>query len=290
MTHVEGMSMDDAELRQKIGQYKFYHRIRLTDTITTPGFLPVVRGQEMVLRHLKSLDLRGRRVLDIGCRDGLFSFAAESLGASEVIGIDNDLSRAAVELLIPFFQSKVRMEEMNLYDLRPDHFGLFDVVIFPGVLYHLRFPFWGLKVIRDIMNPGGHLIVETAIWRSERSNAVLYCPIGAESPYEPTSCTFFNEKGLRDTLQSLGFNTVGVEYLNAPGLRGRFSFVRRIMSDLSAVIRFGNHAPIRNANIKRAVFHATFEGCQEDSFVARYWEKTHDWHTVQTPDELLSHS
>ena len=65
-------------------------------------------------------------MLDIGCRDGLFAFEAESMGASEVIGIDNDLSKAAVEFLIPFLKSKVTMYEMNLYDLKPETFGLFD--------------------------------------------------------------------------------------------------------------------------------------------------------------------
>lgn len=274
--------MNDAEIQENVRRYNFYHRIRLTDTITTPGFAALERGQEMVMRHLKSLDLRGRRVLDIGCRDGLFSFAAESLGASDVIGIDNDLSKAAIEFLIPFFRSKVQMKEMNLYDLRPEHFGLFDVIVFPGVLYHLRFPFWGMKVIRDVMKPGGHLIIETAIWRSERSNAVLYCPIGDESPFEPTSCTFFNEKGLKDTLQSLGFRTVSVEYLSAPGLRGRFSFVRRIVDDLNAAIRFGNHAPISKAHVKRSVFHAVFEGHNRESFFFHYWERTHNVHS-ETP-------
>jgi len=98
--------------------------------------------------------------LDIGCRDGLFSFKAESMVAGEVIGIDNDLSEPATQFLIPFFNSKIQMKQLNLYEILPDTFGLFDVVIFPGVLYHLRYPFWGLKVIRDITNIGAHLLIE----------------------------------------------------------------------------------------------------------------------------------
>lgn len=41
-----------------------------------------------------------------------------------MVGIDNDLSKGATELLIPFFNSKVRMHQMNLYDLKPESFGL----------------------------------------------------------------------------------------------------------------------------------------------------------------------
>ncbi len=57
---------------------------------------------------------------------------------AEVIGIDNDLSAGAVEVLLPYFKSKVQMHQFNLYDLTPETFGKFGIVIFPGVLYHLR--------------------------------------------------------------------------------------------------------------------------------------------------------
>jgi 2-polyprenyl-3-methyl-5-hydroxy-6-metoxy-1,4-benzoquinol methylase len=115
--------------------------------------------------------------LDVGCCDGLFSFAAESMGAAEVVGIDSHLSKPATEFLIPFFKSKVRMLQQNLYDLKARELGLFDVILFPGVLDHLRYPFWGLKVLRDMMKPGGELLIETAIWRGDPNNAMLFCPI-----------------------------------------------------------------------------------------------------------------
>src|SRR5262245_11636792 len=127
--------MNASEIHEAMAKYKFYHIIKLTDEISTPGEPDYVPAQNLCMKHLRSLDLRDKRVLDIGCRDGLFSFAAESMGAAEVIAIDNNLSRAAVEFLIPFFDSKVKMYQMNLYDLQPSSFGSFDVVIFPGVLY-----------------------------------------------------------------------------------------------------------------------------------------------------------
>ena len=83
-------------------------------------------------------DLNGKRVLDVGCRDGLYSFMAERRGAADVIGIDNDLSKAAVEVLIPYFGSAVRMHEMNLYELTAARFGTFDVLIFADVLKATR--------------------------------------------------------------------------------------------------------------------------------------------------------
>ena len=101
--------MNENEIRQEMSKYNFYHIIQLTDNISTPGnplFVPAQKN--LCMKYLKSLDLKGKRVLDIGCRDGLFSFAAESMGAAEVVGIDNDIGKPVTDFLIPFFESKVK--------------------------------------------------------------------------------------------------------------------------------------------------------------------------------------
>src|SRR5262249_31297268 len=115
--------MTDDELKKALAGFDWYHTIRLTDTVDTPGWSPCLGLTQLVWKCVRALDLKGKRVLDIGCRDGLMSFEAEKGGASEVIAIDNCLSRGAVEFLIPFLRSKVRMHELNLYDLRPTTFG-----------------------------------------------------------------------------------------------------------------------------------------------------------------------
>ena len=271
--------MDKNEILEAIAKYKFYHIIKLTDTITTPGNKLYVPGQNLCLKHLESLDIKGKHVLDIGCRDGLFSFKAESMGASKVVGIDNDLSEPATQFLIPFFHSKVHMRQLNLYDLKPDTFGLFEVVIFPGVLYHLRYPFWALKVIRDVMKVGGHLLIETTIWLGEPGKAMLFCPIGNEGPYfnDPSSCTLFNEKGLTDTMKSLGFETVRIEYLNKP-VHNRASAsqkIKQIMKD--ALLKRGFVKS--DLSQSRCVFHLIYRGYDHDSGLLKYWESEHDFHT-----------
>jgi 2-polyprenyl-3-methyl-5-hydroxy-6-metoxy-1,4-benzoquinol methylase len=82
-------------------KYDFYHVIEVAPGIFTPGNQFLRPSQKVILDALAKVDLAGRRFLDIGCRDGLFSFEAERRGAAEVIGIDNDLSLAATEFLIP---------------------------------------------------------------------------------------------------------------------------------------------------------------------------------------------
>jgi SAM-dependent methyltransferase len=268
--------MNDKEILDKISQYKFYHIIPLTETISTPGNPVFVPAQKLFMRTLEKTDVKAKRVLDIGCRDGLFSFKAESMGAQEIIGIDNDLSVPATEFLMPFFQSKVKMQQLNLYDLTPEHFGVFDVVLFPGVLYHLRYPFWGLKVIRDIMKPGGELLIETAIWQGDAKNAFLFCPINSDSPYEPSSCTFFNEKGLIDTLKTLGFQTKSVSYV--PTGNKLRQLRKGLIKSVKTCLSFGNRPPIRE--VCRAVFHCTYQGVNPESRYHQYWEGMHDIHST----------
>jgi len=269
--------MNEEEIRQKIDQYKFYHIIRLTDQIATPGNPKYLSTQNLVLEEIRKIDLRGKRVLDLGCRDGLFAFEAEKLGSAEVFGIDNDISKPAVEFLIPFFKSAVKMFELNLFDLRPERFGRFDVVIFAGVLYHLRYPFWALKIIRDLLNDNGKLIIETAVWRGDRNHAVLYCPVGVESPYEQTSCSFFNEKGLLVTLQSLGFEVETFRYRSQQEpVKNALRYANQVVEGLIKRAK-GLHV---KTNIDRGVFVCKFSRDAVDKRpLLRYWDGTHDWHT-----------
>lgn len=278
--------MDEAQLKDVLQKYKFYHVIQLTETLFTPGWDHLLDLQKPIHRFLRGIELKGKRFLDIGCRDGLFSFEAEKLGAKEVIGIDNDLSPAAIEFLIPYFNSKVQFHELNLLHLTPEKFGLFDVVLFAGVLYHLRYPFWALKMIRDVLNEDGLLIIETGIWVDSNQRSLLFCPIGNESPYEPTSCTFFNIKGLIDTLFSLGLVVEQIELLNVQGslelLPPKLQTIEIAITN-EKVERLSSPQVRLNPAPESEVFDRVTLVCRKrsdiiDWNVMQYWDGTHKVH------------
>jgi SAM-dependent methyltransferase len=206
--------MTNEELIGQLPNYKWYHPITLSPEVSTP---PAIESFPQlaapVLRLMDKLDFTGKRVLDIGCRDGFFSFHAERRGAAELLGIDTCLSLGAVELIIPHLQSKVKMLEMSLYELDPESHGMFDIVLFCGVLYHLRFPFSALETVANVVVEGGRIIIETAIFADDDRLALLYCPVGEESPYERTSVSFYNRKGMIDTLKTFGSRVDTTEYL-----------------------------------------------------------------------------
>ena len=90
-------------------------------------------------------DLSGKRVLDIGAWDGFFSFEMEKRGA-EVVAIDcwdNERFR----LMRSMLNSRVDYRILDMYELTPATVGKFDLVIFFGVLYHLKHPLLALERI-----------------------------------------------------------------------------------------------------------------------------------------------
>jgi SAM-dependent methyltransferase len=186
----------------------FYHTVEFAPGRRTEGWTVIAPIVDMIIDTMRGLNFRGKRVLDIGCRDGALSFEAERLGASAVIGIDSNLPVENIAFLKQALRSQAQFEQSSLYALRAESYGLFDIILLPGVVYHLRYPFLGLRLMRDLLPDGGTLLVETATFADANRLPLLVCPTGTESPYEPSSCSFFNIKGFIDNARSLGFSVI----------------------------------------------------------------------------------
>jgi tRNA (mo5U34)-methyltransferase len=107
-------------------------------------------------------DLTGRRALDIGCNAGFYSFQLGGRGAS-VLGLDVDehylrQARWAAEQLDP--DGRVEFRQGQVYDV-VDEREPFDLVLFLGVLYHLRYPLLALDLLASKVAPGGRMILQT---------------------------------------------------------------------------------------------------------------------------------
>lgn len=153
---------DPAEIRRLIAEHgRWWHEIELAPGIVTPGD----DSNRSKLPLLDSLglpaDLSGRRVLDIGCSDGYFSFEMERRGAT-VMAIDfvpEHYTGFATARKVLGSSVEYRMD--NAYNLTPESYGQFDVVLFLGVIYHLRNPLAALDAIRSVVRLGGQLFVGT---------------------------------------------------------------------------------------------------------------------------------
>jgi tRNA (mo5U34)-methyltransferase len=140
--------MNRDEVQTKVDSVPhWYHRIEVARGVVTPG----VTNSDVYLPFLSiPEDCSGKRVLDLGTRDGYFAFEYERRGA-EVVAIDYMPREAtgfgvAAELL----GSRVEYLQANIYDVRPERFGTFDIVLFLGLLYHLPDPLGALELVRAI--------------------------------------------------------------------------------------------------------------------------------------------
>lgn len=271
---------DKEKLLKEMGKYKWYHNIKVKDDLyTNPDCPDYKRLWDFNFECMKGVDFSNKRVLDIGCRDGLFSFDAERRGAKEVIGIDNNISKGATEFLIPLFGSKVKMYELNLYDLTPEKFGTFDIIIFFGVLYHLRYPVWGLKKIADCLSKDGILLIESGMLTEERNEKeLLYCPV-ERSPYEITSCTFFNKKGLCVTMETLNFQLLNYWAIDSVKEKDIGKYLIRSVGKLKRILIFLLLKRKTEYLVTRQFFIFKKDMQLENSRLKQYWNSTHIIHT-----------
>lgn len=156
----------------------WYHQIEMPNGATTPG----INRSKATLEIYDALgfpaDLTGKRVLDIGCADGYFSFVAERRGAAEIVAIDYRLPTASgFSVAADLLGSKVRHVVANVYDLVPETLGQFDFIIFAGLLYHLRNPMLAVDRVRALARDDALVLVEThtidATFRAKLAEAGL---------------------------------------------------------------------------------------------------------------------
>ena len=150
----------DRANNRKLVETGWWHSIELGAGRVTPGVRSLAELRELYASFGLPPDLRGKRVLDIGCWDGFFSFEAERRGAA-VVAIDC-LRRANFFEARAALGSRVEFHEMSVYELSRDRLGVFDVVLMLGVLYHLQHPLLALQkvceVTRDIAVIESHVI------------------------------------------------------------------------------------------------------------------------------------
>ena len=168
----------DEELREAVRNIDWYHSLELRPGIVTPGCNN--EGFTLPLLQLPA-DLTGKTVLDIGCWDGFYSFECERRGAKRVVATDvyENSSPAGFKLAREELGSSAELTETSVYDL-PGVLGgeQFDLVLFLGVLYHLRHPWLGLEKVAACTKPGGIAVIDTIVDRDTLFGRPLmaFCP------------------------------------------------------------------------------------------------------------------
>jgi len=160
----------------------WFHNLDLHGVKTAPdhflGDYPAFKWRNFA--HAVPADLSGRTVLDIGCNGGFYSMEMKRRGADRVVGIDWDdhylrQARFAADVM----GLDIEFRKMSVYDV--GRLGQrFDLVLFMGVLYHLRHPLLALDLIHE------HVVGDMLIFQSMQRGSAEVEPLEADYRFSVT--------------------------------------------------------------------------------------------------------
>jgi tRNA (mo5U34)-methyltransferase len=148
----------------------WYHRMYLGNGIYT---MPPTMADQMwaLIKPTFPTDLKGASMLDVGSNAGYFSILAKLQGAGRILGVESiDFYLEQAEYIRKIWQMNIENRLMDAHEIgKIDE--QFDLVVFMGILYHLKNP---LQVLED----AGHrcrdaIVVETEIIPEDPRNHVI---------------------------------------------------------------------------------------------------------------------
>jgi tRNA (mo5U34)-methyltransferase len=179
------MQLSHNEIEQRVRSLgQWFHNLDLQGVKTAPnhflGDYPNIKWQKFAHAIPERLD--GKSVLDVGCNAGFYSIEMKKRGAGRVVGIDSDdtylaQARFAAEVS---GHDDIEFRNLSVYDV--GKLGeRFDVVIFMGVLYHLRHPLLALDTLYDTV------VKDMLIFQSMQRGSRELMHLETDYPFEETS-------------------------------------------------------------------------------------------------------
>jgi tRNA (mo5U34)-methyltransferase len=206
---IESSCLVDAADGQDI---RWFHSFELPGGRHIEGIKPLaIQRAEADLFFTESLS--GKTVLDIGAWDGFFSFEAERRGAARVLATDHFCwsgpgwgTRDGFNFMHRQLDSQVESLDVDVLALDPAALGQFDIVLFLGVLYHVKDPYSCLEAAAGMCS--NHLIVETVTALPLESLPAMRLYKPGELGGDPTNFWAPNVPALEVMLESFGFSNV----------------------------------------------------------------------------------
>lgn len=203
------------DLRTRAAAIDWWHSgIELGEGVVTVG-RSHPRENLLPYLHLPD-DLTGKTVLDICTWDGFMAFECERRGAT-VTAVDSfawDKGNAAItgwhktgcdgfDLAHEALRSDVVPRYYDVLELDPAELGTFEIVLFLGVLYHMRHPLLALEKVAAMTD--GLLILESHVAMTDALVPAMRFYRGRELNNDPTNYWGPNEDCIEAMLHDVGF-------------------------------------------------------------------------------------
>ena len=231
------------ELRARADSFAWFHSIDLGRGVTTKG----LSDPDATVTLDQLPDFAGKSVLDIGAWDGYYSFLAERSGAARVVALDHyvwgvdfeardrywnecrergvlpDQSRDTTEFFRPelpgrrgfdlakaALDSKVEPVLADFTTVDLDALGRFDVVLYLGVLYHMKEPLTCLERVRTVTREVA--VIETAAVRvpGSRGQSLLKFHAGSDLNHDFGNWYQPNVEAIEALARAAGFASTQV--------------------------------------------------------------------------------
>lgn len=190
MNRIASPAQTRSEVEERILQLgSWFQNMSLGGVQTAPdhflGDYPSVKWRKFA--HAIPADLSGKTVLDIGCNAGFYALEMKKRGARRVLGIDSDArylaqARFAAEVT----GLDVEFQELDVYRVN-ELKETFDVVLFMGVLYHLRHPLLALDLLYE------HVVKDVLVFQSLLRGSFAVDPLKSNYPFQETQ--IFESRG-----------------------------------------------------------------------------------------------
>jgi tRNA (mo5U34)-methyltransferase len=210
--------LDPETLREEVAKIQWWHPIDLGHGIVTPG-IDVTPARLAEIRMPD--DLSGLTVLDIGAWDGFFSFEAERRGAQRVLATDSFCwdgggwgTKKGFDLARKALGSRVEDKRIEVLSLSPETVGVFDVVLFLGVLYHMKHPLLALERVASVTRQ--HLIMQTQVDMLAIARPAMAFYPGTELNGDPSNWVGPNPAAVLAMLTDVGFQKVEIIFKSFP--------------------------------------------------------------------------
>jgi tRNA (mo5U34)-methyltransferase len=174
-------SLAPEHIQQRVHELgKWFHNIDLHGIKTAPdhflGDYPAVKWQRFA--DALPINLQGKSVLDIGCNGGFYAIEMKRRGADRVIGIDQDATYLAqARFAAEVTGADIELQQLSVYDVAK--LGeKFDVVLFMGVFYHLRYPLLALDLIHE------HVARDLLVFQSMHRGSDKLEPVASDYPFK----------------------------------------------------------------------------------------------------------